>query len=77
MKDLPAEVECYSGGRSDERPRRIVVEGREHRVARLLSESISQPVERGSVVRRYRVLTECGMIFELTHAEGDWRARRY
>jgi hypothetical protein len=77
MKRLPVEVECYSGGRSFERPRRVIIEGREHRVARLLEESIEQSVETRSVARRYRVQMECGMILELTLAEGEWSAQRY
>lgn len=77
MKSLPVEVECYSGGRSDERPRRVMIEGREHRVARLLEESIEQSLKTRTAARRYRVQMECGMILELTLAEGAWSARRY
>jgi hypothetical protein len=77
MKGLPVEVECYSGGRLNERPRRVVIEGREHRVARLLEQSIVQSSESRSMVSRYRVEMECGMILELTLADGEWRARRY
>jgi hypothetical protein len=77
MKSLPVKVETYSGGRLNERPRRVIIEGREHRVSRLLEESIEQPLEARSIVRRYRVQMECGMILELTLADGDWSARRY
>ncbi|HEY7913995.1 MAG TPA: hypothetical protein VIG62_18935 [Blastocatellia bacterium] len=54
-----------------------MIEGREHRVARLLEESIEQSLKTRTAARRYRVQMECGMILELTLAEGAWSARRY
>ena len=42
MQRLSVQVECYAGSRADERPRRVRIEGRQYRVARLLSSSIEQ-----------------------------------
>lgn len=67
-------VECYAGGRADETPRRISIEGREHLVARLLAESVEEPFERNQQSRRrYRVLTDAGLVLELVRTnDGTW-----
>ena len=76
MTSEPVEVECYSGGRSDERPRSVTIEGRRHLVARLLSESLEEPdTQAGHRERKrcYRVQTEEGLVLELVrNQDGSW-----
>ena len=73
MKRLAIEVECYAGSRADERPRRVFVNGHEHRVARLRSSSIEQPLATTAILRRFRVITEAGLQLDLIRtADGDW-----
>lgn len=76
MTSEPVEVEFYSGGRADERPRSVTIGGRKHFVARLLSESLEES-ETGSGPRerkhRYRLLTEEGLVLELIRdPHGSW-----
>jgi hypothetical protein len=67
------EVECYAGGRADERPRRVVIRGREHRVARLLSASIEESAGSRERLHRFRVMTEDGKVLVLLRDEdGEW-----
>jgi hypothetical protein len=76
MTSQPIEVECYAGGRSDERPSSVTIGGLKHTVARLLSESIEERVDVISARRRrhrYRVFTEDGLVLELIRMEdGSW-----
>ena len=66
-------VECYAGGRADERPRRLIIEGRTHEVARLLNESLEESLTSKERSRRYRVLTDEGLEFEVVRSsDGDW-----
>ncbi|HZM87398.1 MAG TPA: hypothetical protein VFF31_12815 [Blastocatellia bacterium] len=71
MTTTPIQVECYAGGRSDERPRRLTVGARTHVVARLLSESVEESTITGGRTRRYRVLTLDGLVLEITHTCDD------
>ena len=74
MKFFPIQVDCYSGSRADERPRRIVIDGSEFIVTRLIAESIEEVVESKERVKRFTVLTERGQTIELTCTEsGDWQ----
>jgi hypothetical protein len=67
-------VECYAGGRADETPRRITVDGREHVVARLLAESVEELSGSNKHTRRYKVQTEDGLVLEVVHTSDDgWR----
>jgi hypothetical protein len=67
-------VECYAGGRADETPRRISFDGREHVVARLLAESVEESLAANQQTRRYKVLTEEGLVLEvLRSSDGAWR----
>ena len=67
------QVECYSGGRADERPRRVTIDGRVHVVARLLSESVEQASGSTDRVRCFEVLTEEGLTVELIRtSDGNW-----
>ena len=67
-------VECYDGGRADETPRRIGIDGREHVVARLLAESVEESTASNQQSRRYKVLTEEGLVLEVVRSsDGAWR----
>jgi hypothetical protein len=73
MKSHPVQVECYSGSRADERPRRITIDGREYVVAKLLGEWIEGSNDSTDHIRRFRVLTEDGNEIELWRtSEGAW-----
>lgn len=73
MTSRTIRVECYAGGRDDETPRLISFGGREHRVARLLAESIEESVDSNKQTRRYKVLTDDGLVFELLRShDGVW-----
>jgi len=66
-------VECYAGGRADERPHRVTIEGREHIVARLLAESVEELPETRVRTRRYRVLTLEGLVLKIVCTnDGQW-----
>jgi hypothetical protein len=67
-------IECYAGGRADETPRRISFGGREHVVARLLAESIEESLTSNQQTRRYKVLTNEGLVLEVVRSsDGAWR----
>jgi hypothetical protein len=76
MNSQPIFVECYSGSRSDERPRSVTIAGNIHAVTRLLSESIEETTNPGcgrERRRRYRVLTEDGLVLDLIRTDdGRW-----
>jgi len=73
MKSEAVEVECYSGGRADERPRSVIIGGSRHAVARLLSESIEESAEKRDRTHRYRILTDDGLVVELVRtADHRW-----
>ena len=73
MKFRSVQVECYSGSRADERPRRVVIDGCEHLVAHLLGESIEESAETRERITRFTGLTEEGQTIELIHTEGgEW-----
>lgn len=67
------EVECYAGGRADERPRSLRLRGETHRVARLLSESVEEAVGSKERIHRYRLLSEAGIVFEVVRDNDGWR----
>jgi hypothetical protein len=67
-------VECYAGGRADQTPRRIGLDEHEHVVARLLEESVEESLESNQQSRRYKVLTEEGLVLEVVRSsDGAWR----
>ena len=77
MKRLAIEVECYAGSRADERPRRVVIEGRQHTVARLLSSTVEQSLATTAPLRRFRVVTEDGLPLDIIRtADGEWFLER-
>jgi len=65
MSFEPIEVECYSGGRSDERPRRLKIRGTLVIVDRLLSETLEEDAGSNRRGHRYRVLTTEGHTLDL------------
>jgi len=70
----PVRVECYAGSRADETPRRISFDGREHVVASLLAESIEESLASNQQTRRYKVLTNEGLVLEVVRSsDGAWR----
>ena len=69
----PVTVECYSGSRADERPRKIRTGGREYVVLKLLAESVEESFVTKARNQRYKVLTDEGLILELVRDEnGSW-----
>ena len=77
MQRRAVQVECYAGGRADERPRRVRAGTREYWVAQLLSTSVEESFDTKAQVRAYRVLTEDGWILDLTCAsDGQWTLER-
>ena len=73
MNRRKVSVVCYAGTRADQTPRRIIVDGREHVVARLLAESVEESVESNQQTRRYKVLTGEGLVLEAVRAsDGAW-----
>lgn len=73
MKLRTVRVECYAGGRADETPRRISFGGREHAVVRLLAESVEESPASNQQTRRYKVLTDEGLVLELVRSsDGTW-----
>lgn len=73
MTPVPIRVECYAGGRADERPRRILIGGRQHVVARLLCESVKESLVEKERTHRYVILTNEGLVLEiLRNSDGAW-----
>ena len=73
MKGHPIDVECYAGGRADERPRRVIARGRKHVVARLIEATIEESVVSKERSHRYKVLTEEGLVLEVVReGDGKW-----
>lgn len=73
MTPRPITVECYAGARSDESPRRIHFNRREHVVARVLAESVEEPLSSRQQTRRYKLLTDEGLVLEAVRAsDGSW-----
>ena len=66
-------VECYAGSRADERPRRVVIDGREHVVARLLEETLDESSDSKAQRRRFKLLTDEGIVLDVIRSgEGAW-----
>lgn len=69
----PVRVECYAGTRADESPRRIYLNGCEHVVARVLAESVEEPLKSREQMRRYKILTDQGLALEIRRSsDGSW-----
>jgi hypothetical protein len=74
MRSIEIQVECYAGGRAEETPRIIILDGQEHTVTRLLAESIEESAVTKEQTRRYKVLTDQGKMLEIVRSsEGVWR----
>jgi len=66
-------VECYAGSRADERPRRVIIDGREHVVARLLEETLDEGSDSNARRRRFKLLTDEGILLEVIRSgDGAW-----
>lgn len=66
-------VECYAGSRADERPRRVIIDGREHVVARLLEETLDESSDSKARRRRFKLLTEEGITLDVIRSgDGAW-----
>ena len=73
MTTRPIRVECYSGTRADETPRRIHINGREHIVVRVLAESVEEGSASRHQTRRYKLLTDEGSVLEaVRESDGSW-----
>jgi hypothetical protein len=73
MKLLGVKVDCYAGGRADETPRRIILSECEHVVTRLLAESVEESPRSKHQTRRFKVLTDQGLVLEVVRLEdGTW-----
>jgi hypothetical protein len=73
MKLRRVQVECYAGGRADERPRRVRVDEREHVISRLLGSSVEGSLESKEFIYRYRVLTVEGLVLDLVRTSpAEW-----
>ena len=73
MNPRPIKVECYAGGRAEETPRRIIIDGQVYLVARLLAESIEESLESKERTRRYKLLTDDGLTIEIKQLpDGQW-----
>jgi hypothetical protein len=73
MRSIEIQVECYAGGRAEETPRRITLDGQEHAVTRLLAETIEESAVTREQTRRYKVLTDQGKVLEIVRSsEGVW-----
>ncbi len=73
MTPAPIRVECYAGGRSDERPRRVIIENRVYVIARLLAESVEVSLITEAQTRRYKVLTDERLVLEVVRSsDGTW-----
>lgn len=72
--DLRAiKVECYAGSRADERPRRVIIDGREHLVARLLEETLDESSDSKAQRRRFKLLTDEGIVLDVIRSgDGEW-----
>jgi hypothetical protein len=66
-------VECYAGGRADERPRRVILGDRVHTIARLIESSIEESARSRDRIHRFRVMTEDGIVLDILRDErGEW-----
>ena len=73
MKLRAINVECYAGSRADERPRRVIIDGREHLVARLLEETLDESSDSKTQRRRFKVLTDEGIVLDVIRSgDGSW-----
>jgi len=73
MRSIEIQVECYAGGRAEETPRRITLDGQQLTVTRLLAETIEEHAGTKEQTRRYKVLTDQGKVLEIVRSsEGVW-----
>lgn len=66
-------VESYAGNRADERPCRVIIEGRKHVITRLLYHSIEESLKDRAQTHRYKVLIDEGLTLEIIRtSDGNW-----
>ena len=65
-------VQCYAGARGDEYPRRLIINGSEHLVTRLIGESVEESAGTRVRTHRYKVLTDAGVVLEILRTGDDW-----
>lgn len=67
------QVECYEGVRGEERPRRVIIDGRTLIVARLLAESLVENVTETTRSRLFTLLTTEATLLEVMRtSDGIW-----
>jgi hypothetical protein len=67
------QVECYSGGRADERPSRVRDGATVHAIARLLASEFVEDCTTRKRSRRFIVLTGEGLTLDLIETgDGTW-----
>ena len=74
MSEKPVVVECYEGGRSQERPRRITIDGVTHTVTRVLDQCLHEDRDTRSKSYHYQVELDGGSIVSvICEPSGKWR----
>jgi hypothetical protein len=73
MSSREIQVGCYAGGRADESPRQVTIDGQPHTVARLFSESLEEEPSSRLWRRRFTLLTTDGLTLVVVQAaDGKW-----
>lgn len=65
MKRRAIDVSCYSGARADEAPRRVIVDGREHRVGQIIASSVEESPDTRERSHRFRIITDEGLVLDI------------
>lgn len=69
----PIQVECYAGGRADERPRRLIVGEHKHQITRILEESVEEDMVTRERRSQFTVLADSGLKFVIAREhDGQW-----
>jgi hypothetical protein len=75
MARQQVKVECYSGSRADESPRRLTMGGASREIVRILDRAAVHDAVYGAESRHYRVLLDNGDVVDLSQSvTGDWDA---
>lgn len=68
---IPIQVECYSGSRADERPRRVTINEREILITNIIGSSVEESINSKERIHRFKVMTEDGSILKLIKSAGE------